>query len=266
MKLLKIAGIFMTVGFSFICNAQVKVSDAKTTEKTPFNYVVEQFADIKVLRYQIPGWENLTLKEQKLVYYLTQAGYSGRDIGWDQHYKSNLKIRKALENIYVSYKGDKTSQEWKNFEIYLKRVWFASGIHHHYSNDKIKPAFSAAYFNGLMKATKTNLAPAIVAVLFNDADAKKVNLDESKGLLEGSAINFYDKGITAKEVEHFYATKTSPDPKRPYSYGLNSKLVRNSKGQLEEKVWKSKGMYSAAIDKIVYWLGKAQSVAENKKK
>jgi dipeptidyl-peptidase-3 len=265
MKLLKIAGIFMTVGLSFICNAQIKVSGAQTAEKVPFDYVVEQFADIKVLRYQIPGWENLTLKEQKLVYYLTQAGYSGRDIIFDQHYKNNLKIRKALENIYVNYKGDKTSQDWKNFEIYLKRVWFANGIHHHYSNDKIKPAFSATYFASLMKATKTSLAPAIVAVLFNDADAKKVNLDESKGLLEGSAINFYEKGITAKEVEDFYAKKTSPDAKRPYSYGLNSKLVRNSKGQLEEKVWKSKGMYGTAIDKIVYWLEKAKTVAENKK-
>jgi dipeptidyl-peptidase-3 len=265
MKLLKIAGIFMTLSVSLVCNAQTtKAKDVKITPEAPFDYVVEQFADIKVLRYQIPGWENLTLKEQKLVYYLTQAGYSGRDIGWDQHYKYNLKIRKALENIYVNYKGDKKSNDWKNFEIYIKRVWFANGIHHHYSNDKIKPAFSEAYFNGLMKATKTSLSPAIVAVLFNDADAKKVNLDESKGLLEGSAINFYDKGITAKEVEAFYAKKTSPDAKRPYSFGLNSKLVRNSKGQLEEKVWKSGGMYGAAINKIVYWLEKAQTVAENK--
>jgi dipeptidyl-peptidase-3 len=156
MKLLKIVGVFMTVGVSFACNAQTANSTAvKTDPKTPFEYVAEQFADIKVLRYQIPGWENLTLKEQKLVYYLTQAGYSGRDIGWDQHYRYNLKIRKALENIYVNYKGDKTSNDWKNFEIYLKRVWFANGIHHHYSNDKIKPAFSKEYFSGLMKATKT---------------------------------------------------------------------------------------------------------------
>ena len=264
MKSLKIAGFFMTVGVSLICNAQIKKTDSKTTEKAPFEYVVEQFADIKVLRYQIPGWENLTLKEQKLVYYLTQAGYAGRDIGWDQHYKYNLKIRKALENIYVNYKGDKKSSDWKNFEIYLKRVWFANGIHHHYSNDKIKPAFSSAYFNGLMKATNTSLSPEIVAVLFNDADSKRVNLDESKGLVEGSAINFYGDGITAKDVEDFYAKKTSPDPKKPYSFGLNSQLVRNSKGQLEEKVWKSGGMYGAAIDKIIYWLEKAQSVAENR--
>ena len=266
MKLLKIAGIYMTLGVSIVCNAQTtKAKEVKSASETPFEYVVEQFADIKVLRYQIPGWENLSLKEQKLVYYLTQAGYSGRDIIYDQNYKYNLKIRKALENIYVNYKGDKKLNDWKNFEIYIKRVWFANGIHHHYSNDKIKPAFSAAYFNGLMKATKTSLSPAIVAVLFNDVDAKKVNLDESKGLLEGSAINFYDKGITAKEVENFYAKKTSADAKRPYSFGLNSKLVRNSKGQLDEKVWKSGGMYGTAIDKIVYWLEKAQTVAENKK-
>ena len=266
MKVLKTVGIFISIGISLVCNAQItKTNTVKTAEKAPFEYVVEQFSDIKVLRYQIPGWENLTLNEQKLVYYLTQAGYSGRDIVWDQHYKHNLKIRKALENMYQNYKGNKTTEDWKNFEIYLKRVWFANGIHHHYSNDKIKPDFSKDYFTTLMKATKTSLSPIIVDVIFNDADAKKVNLDESKGLLEGSAINFYDKGITAKEVEDFYAKKTSPDPSKPYSFGLNSKLVLNAKGQLEEKVWKSGGMYGTAIDKIVYWLEKAKSVAENKK-
>lgn len=265
MKLQKFILIFITVSFSIICNAQItKTTIIKTSEKAPFEYVVEQFADIKVLRYQIPGWENLTLKEQKLVYYLTQAGTAGRDIMWDQHYKYNLKIRKALEHIYQNYKGDKTTEDWKNFEIYLKRVWFSNGIHHHYSSDKIKPGFSKDYFTTLMKATKTILSPTIADIIFNDVDAKKVNLDESKGLLEGSAINFYDKGIVAKEVENFYAKKTSPDPKKPYSYGLNSKLIRNAKGQLEEKVWKSKGMYGAAIDKIIYWLEKANSVAENK--
>ncbi|MDD5149193.1 MAG: dihydrofolate reductase, partial [Flavobacterium sp.] len=266
MKLLKITGAFIAIGFSFICNAQItKNTTVNVSEKAPFEYVAEQFSDIKVLRYQIPGWENLTLKEQKLVYYLTQAGTSGRDIIWDQHYKYNLKIRKGLENIYVNYKGDKTTTDWKNFEIYLKRVWFANGIHHHYSSAKIKPDFSKEYLNSLMKATKTVLSPEITAIIFNDEDAKKVNLDESKGLLEGSAINFYSKGISAKEAADFYAKKTSPDAKKPYSFGLNSKLVRNAKGQLEEKVWKSGGMYGAAIDKIIYWLGKAKSVAENKK-
>jgi dipeptidyl-peptidase-3 len=264
MKLLRITGIFMTLAVSAICNAQVeKTRDTNKKQKTSFEYVVEQFSDIKVLRYQIPGWENLTLKEQKLVYYLTQAGTSGRDIMWDQNYRYNLKIRKALENIYQNYKGDKTIADWGNFEIYLKRVWFSNGIHHHYSNEKIQPEFSKAYFALLLKETNTKLEPSIAAVIFNDVDSKKVNLDESKGLLAGSAINFYEKGITLKEAEDFYAKKTSPDPTKPYSYGLNSKLVRSSNGKLEEKVWKSNGMYGAAIDKIIYWLEKAQSVAEN---
>jgi dipeptidyl-peptidase-3 len=266
MKLLKSAGVFMAIAVSVVCNAQnEKTTTVKSTENVPFEYLVEQFSDIKVLRYQISGWENLTLKEQKLVYFLTQAGTSGRDIMWDQNYRHNLKIRKALENIYQNYKGDKNVPDWKNFEIYLKRVWFSNGIHHHYSNEKIKPGFSLAYFNGLLKDSKTTLSPQIAEILFNDVDSKKVNLDSSKGLLEGSVINFYEKGITQKEVEAFYAKKTSPDAKKPYSYGINSKLVRNSKGQLEERVWKSKGMYGAAIDKMIYWLEKAQTVAENKK-
>ncbi len=266
MKLLKITWVFITLSLSLVGNAQIAKKEFEISkEKASFEYVVEQFADIKVLRYQIPGWENLTLKEQKLVYYLTQAGNSGRDIIWDQRYKYNLRIRKALENIYQNYKGNKTTEDWKNFEVYLKRVWFSNGIHHHYSNDKIKPSFSREYFNQLLKATKTNLSTAIADVLFNDADAKKVNLDESKGLVEGSAINFYDKGISAKEVDEFYAKKTSPDSNKPYSFGLNSKIIRNNKGQLEEKVWKSGGMYGVAIDKIIYWLEKAKTVAENKK-
>jgi len=266
MKVLKIAGVLLATSVSFICNSQVtKTADVSKTKEVPFEYIVDQFADIKVLRYQIPGWENLSLNEQKLVYYLTQAGTSGRDIMWDQHYKYNLKIRKALEQIYQNYKGDKTTGDWKNFEIYLKRVWFSNGIHHHYSNDKIKPQFSKNYFEKLLVSTKTSLSPAIVEIIFNDVDSKRVNLDESKGLLEGSAINFYDKGITAKEVEEFYAKMKSPDPAKPYSFGLNSKLTRNSNGQLEEKVWKSKGMYGSAIDKIIFWLEKAKGVAENKK-
>lgn len=266
MKLQKITGFLVTAAFCVACSTQKpKATEAIAQEKQTFDNAVEQFADIKVLRYQIPGWENLTLKEQKLVYYLTQAGTSGRDIMWDQNYRNNLKIRKALENIYKNYNGDKESKDWASFEIYLKRVWFSNGIHHHYSNDKIKPEFSQEYFANLMDATKTTLANDVVAVLFNDLDAKKVNLDESKGLLAGSAINFYDKGITLKEAEDFYAKKTNVDPKKPLSYGLNSKLIRNAKGELEEKVWKSNGMYGAAIDKIIFWLEKAKTVAENDK-
>lgn len=230
-----------------------------------FSYLVEQFADINVLRYQIGGWDKLTLKEKELVYYLTEAGLCGRDIIWDQHYKHNLKIRKALEHIYTNYKGSRKTEEWKNFEVYLKRVWFSNGIHHHYSNDKIKPAFTKDFFKDLLRDTKTTLEPELVSMLFSDLDAKKVNLDESKGLIAGSAVNFYEKGISEKEVEAFYAGKKSPEADKPYSFGINSKLVRNKKGLLEEKVWKSGGMYGAAIDKIVFWLEKARTVAENQK-
>ncbi|HLA56527.1 MAG TPA: hypothetical protein VK623_10525, partial [Flavobacterium sp.] len=197
--------------------------------------------------------------------YLTQAGTAGRDIYWDQNYKYNLKIRKALENVYVNYKGDKTAADWKNFEIYLKRVWFSNGIHHHYSMDKIKPDFTKDYLTKLMADTKTTLAPEIVDVIFDGKDAKKVNLDESKGLIAGSAVNFYDKGITDQQAEAFYKNMKSPDTNHPYSFGLNSKLVRGTDGKLSEKVYKSGGMYGPAIDKIVYWLEKAKGVAENKK-
>jgi dipeptidyl-peptidase-3 len=166
MKLLRITSIFMTLAVSAICNAQVeKASEVNQKENAAFEYFVEQFSDIKVLRYQIPGWENLTLKEQKLVYYLTQAGTSGRDIMWDQNYRYNLKIRKALEHIYQNYNGDKSTEDWANFETYLKRVWFSNGIHHHYSNEKIQPNFSKVYFSFLMKETETELAPSITAIL-----------------------------------------------------------------------------------------------------
>lgn len=242
-------------------------ADAQTTKSqtkaAAFDYVVDRFADINVLRYQVPAWDKLSLKEKELVYYLTQACTSGRDIMWDQNYRHNLKIRKALEHIYTQYKGDKSAQDWKNFEIYLKRVWFSNGIHHHYSHDKIKPGFSKAYFQNLLKLTQTKLDPAITDLLFNDRDAKKVNLDQAKGLIAGSAVNFYGPGITEAEVESYYRKMPSPDPARPYSWGLNSKLIKTPSGNLEERTWKHGGMYGQAIDQIVYWLQKAKSVAEN---
>lgn len=264
MKLLKIAAFALPIFFMFSCKD--KVSDNQTTmidslQKVTFE--TEQFADIQVLHYEIPGWDKLTLKEKKLVYFLAQAGYSGRDIYWDQNYKYNLKIRAALENIYTNYTGIKNTEDWQKFETYIKRVWFSNGIHHHYSNDKIKPTFSQKYFQQLMKETKTNLDGSVVEILFNDVDAKKVNLDESKGLISGSAVNFYGKNITADEAHAFYAKMIPQDSLRPISFGLNSKLVKNDKGQLEEKVWKVDGMYGSAIEKIVYWLEQAVTVAEN---
>ncbi len=240
------------------------IAEAKTGEEVSFDYLVEEFADIKILRYQIPGWEDLSLKEQKLVFYLVQAGLAGRDIIWDQNYRHNLKIRTALENILNTYQGDKDTQDWQAFQTYLKRLWFSNGIHHHYSNEKIRPEFSRAYLDTLLSETKTSLTGEAYEVIFNDKDTKKVNLDESKGLLEGSAVNFYGEDITAAEVEAFYKTKKSPDPNKPLSFGLNSKLVKEN-GKLVEKVWKSGGMYGPAIDEIVKWLEKAKTVAENEK-
>ena len=228
-----------------------------------FNYVVEQVADLKILRYQIPGWDKLSLKEQKLVYYLTQAGLSGRDIMWDQNYRYNLSIRKALENIYTTYAGDKSTEEWSAFETYLKRVWFSNGIHHHYSNDKIKPEFTKEYLTGLLTETKTTLVKEAVDVIFNDADNKKVNQAKDVDNVAISAVNFYGPGVTNDDVVSFYKKMKSHNTDKPLYYGLNSKLVKEN-GTLKELVYKSGGLYGTAIDKIIFWLEKAQGVAENK--
>ncbi|WP_431106566.1 dipeptidyl-peptidase 3 family protein [Winogradskyella poriferorum] len=266
MKLKSIVVICLMMVFAWSCKEESKESvkeavTEKVAEKFDFN--VEQFADIKVLRYQIPGWENLSLKEQKLVYYLTQAGLAGRDIMWDQNYRHNLKIRKALENIYTNYAGDKTSDEWEAFEVYLKRVWFSNGIHHHYSNDKLKPEFSKDYLNTLLSATNTELKGEAFDVIFNDKDTKKVNQAKGVDNVALSAVNFYGPDVTNDDVIGFYKNKKSPNPEQPLSYGLNSQLVKEN-GELKERVYKSGGLYGSAIDEIVKWLEKAQGVAENK--
>ncbi len=266
MKLSQFSLIALAATSLIACNKNDKMTEEKKIIDSLqlVQFEPEQFGDVQVLKYDIPGWEKLTLKEKKLVYYLAQAGYSGRDIFWDQNYRYNLKIRAALENIYKNYSGDRKDENWLKFEIYLKRVWFSNGIHHHYSNDKIKTGFSQAYFQKLLKDTKTNLDASIVEILFNDVDGKKVNLNEAKGLVQGSAVNFYGKGLNAKDVERFYGSMKIADTLRPLSTGLNSKLIRTESGRIEERVWKSGGMYGAAIDKIVYWLEKAVEVAENK--
>lgn len=244
---------------------ETKKEEEKTEVSSNTETEVEQFADTKVLRYKIPGFNELTLKQKKLVYFLTQAGMAGRDMAYDQNYRHNLKIRRALENVYTHFEGDKNTDDWKNFETYLKRVWFANGIHHHYSNDKFKPEFSKEYLTQLLKDTNTKLEGEAFEVIFNDQDAKKVNLDTSKGLIKGSAVNFYSPNVTAEDVDKFYAQKVDKNDASPIEYGLNSKLVKNEDGTLEEKVWKSGGMYGASIDKIIFWLEKAQGVAENEK-
>lgn len=265
MKLKSIFTIFLIAVFALSCkddSKQAAKDEAKVTAETKFDYNVEQFADIKILRYQIPGWENLSLKEQKLVYYLTEAGLAGRDIMWDQNYRHNLKIRHALESVYTTYSGDKTSDNWKAFEVYLKRVWFSNGIHHHYSNDKLKPDFTKEFLNELLLATNTKLDGAALDVIFNDEDSKKVNQAKGVDNVALSAVNFYGPNVTNKDVETFYGKMKSPDPTKPLSYGLNSQLVKEN-GVLKERVYKSGGLYGSAIDEIVKWLEKAQGVAEN---
>ncbi|ANH61293.1 dipeptidyl-peptidase 3 family protein [Dokdonia donghaensis] len=234
---------------------------AEKTATTDFDFTVGQFADIKILRYQIPGFEDLTLKEQKLVYYMTQAGLAGRDIMWAQNYRHNLAIREALETVYTSDKVEKTGEEWAQFETYLKRIWFANGIHHHYSNAKMKPAFSPEYLKKVLAESGATLEGEPFDVLFNDKDSKKVNLSKDADIVLESAINFYGPDVTTAEAEQFYdAIKV--DANEPIEKGLNTRLVKEN-GKLVEQVYKSGGLYGEAIDNIIGWLEKAKTVAEN---
>ncbi|WP_034044256.1 dipeptidyl-peptidase 3 family protein [Wocania ichthyoenteri] len=265
MKLKTVLSFALVASFLLSCgnDKSEKTSDSmKKKESTAFNHNVEQFADIKILRYQIPGWEQLTLKEQKLVYYLTQAGLAGRDMMWDQNYRHNLKIRKALEHVYANYKGDKTTDNWKAFETYLKRVWFSNGIHHHYSNAKLEPEFSSDYLKELLAETNAILEGEAFDVIFNDADSKKVNQAKGVDNVALSAVNFYGPNVTNADVESFYKAMISPNPEKPLSYGLNSQLVKEN-GVLKERIYKSGGLYGSAIDEIVKWLELAKGVAEN---
>lgn len=228
-----------------------------------FNWNPENFADKKMIRYQIPGFDQLTLQQKKLVYYLVEAGLSGRDIMWDMNYRHNLEIREVLDDIVRNYKGDRASAEWGKFMVYTKNVWFSSGIHHHYSNDKFNPEFSRDYFSGLMQATNNGLSDEALSIMFDpELDAKKIKQDPND-LVKASAVNFYDPDITEKEVDAFYAAKKASLKDPRVSMGLNSKLVRNEKGEIEERVWKADGMYGGAIKEIVKWLEKAVEVAEN---
>ena len=262
--------LLFTLGLVFFTACQDdKPTETVTTEKHEtksdnFNWVAEEFGDKKMIRYQIPGFDKLSLSQKKLVYFLAQAGYSGRDIIWDTNYRYNLEIRKALEQIYTSNKVDKSTPDWKNFEVYLKDVWFSNGIHHHYSYDKFTPKFSRKYLEKLMAKTGVSLSKeAMLAIFDPNFDKKKVNVDPEFDNILASAVNFYDHTLTQKEVEAFYKKKMANAGDQPISYGLNSKLVRNADGSLSEKVWKLGGMYSPAIKEIIGWLEKAQGVAEN---
>jgi dipeptidyl-peptidase-3 len=251
-----------------------KDKNTNIEKKDDFKYIVEQFADIKIMRFQVPAFESLTLPQKKLVYYLSEAAKSGRDITWDQNFKFNLLIRKTLEAIIYSYKGDKNIENFKKFMVYTKRVWFSNGIHHHNSSDKLIPDFTANYFKKLIKnsdATKLplfsgettdQLFEKLKPILFDpNLFPKKVSLDASSDLLKDSATNFYEN-LTEKEAENFYNHLKKSEDATPVSYGLNSKLIKEN-GKLIEKTYKIGGMYGNAIEQIVDWLEKATNVAEN---
>ncbi|MBK7174575.1 MAG: dihydrofolate reductase [Bacteroidales bacterium] len=251
-----------------------KESKETSASADDFKYLLEQFADLKIMRYQVPGFDELSLKQKEMIYYLSQAAVCGRDILFDQNGKYNLAVRRVMENIYSTYTGDKNSESWKKFEVYLKRIWFSNGIYHHYASDKILPGFTKDYFNELIKNSDQDkfpvrdgksvedlvveLSPVIFDPLYYP---KKVSLDSGSDLVKASAINFYD-GVTEEEVDAFYGSMKQADPEHPIALGLNSKVVKEN-GKLVEKVYKLGGLYSEAIEKIVFWLGKAAAVAEN---
>ena len=249
---------------------------AKTTtaEADKFDYTVEQFADLQILRYRVPGFENLSLQQKELVYYLTEAALQGRDILFDQNGKYNLRIRRTLEAVYTGYKGDKNTPDFKAMEVYLKRVWFSNGIHHHYGSEKFVPGFAPEFFKEAMLSVDASTLPLaegqtveqlcdeLFPVIFDPAVMpKRVNQAAGEDLVLTSACNYYD-GVTQKEAEDFYNAMKDPKDETPVSYGLNSRLVKEN-GKIQEKVWKVGGLYGQAIDKIVYWLKKAEGVAEN---
>ncbi|WP_438961754.1 dipeptidyl-peptidase 3 family protein [Nonlabens sp.] len=260
MKYVKITSLLFAGMALFSCKDNVPESMEAPVEEVNFSYNVTEFADIGVLRYQIPGWDELDLKQQKLVYYLTQAGLSGRDIIWDQNYRHNLALRKGLESIYINYSGDKNDKDWKEFETYLHRVWFANGIHHHYSMDKMKPGFDEVYFKNLMDQTNVSIDENVWQSIFNDVDAKKVDKAKGKDIVLASAVNFYGPDVTEQEARDYYKS-IKVDANEPIEVGLNSQLVKEN-GKLIEKPYKSGGLYGPAMDQMIYWLEKAKEVAE----
>jgi len=271
MKKMKYLILLMMIGFLAACTGTEK---EKASE---FKWQADQFADLRILRYQIPGFEDLNLKQKKLIYYLSQAALCGRDITYDQNYKNNLLVRKTLEAIYNNDNGNHESEDFTNLTIYMKRVWFSNGIHHHNSTDKFFPGITEESFAAFLSAvpedqlpmkegqTREEFTDEITTIIFDPAVApKRVSLDPGQDLIETSACNFYE-GVTQKEVEDYYAKRKAADQKAGkdsrVSYGLNSKVIKRD-GEVTEVIWKLDGMYHQAIGKILYWLEKAATVTE----
>ena len=257
--------IFKMVTFAGLAAALVSCADKAAEQKATdgqFRYLVDEFADLKIMRYTVPGWDDLSLQQKKYVYHLAEASKYGRDIIWMQNYKHNLRVRKALEAVLENYEGDRTSEDWAGFETYAKRVFFSNGIHHHYAEDKFYPECPEAYFRSLLTAVGADDAGLLEIIYSKDiAPARKV-MDSNVDIVAESAVNFYDN-VTRAEVEAFYAAMVDPSDKTPVSYGLNSKVVKGDDGVVKEDVYKVGGLYGNALKKICKELKKAARYAEN---
>ena len=252
----------------------ILAAGCQKTETQDFKWQVDQFSDLRILRYQVPEFDELPLAQKELIYYLSEAALCGRDIVTAQNYTHNLTIRKTLDAIVEGYTGDRTDPQWEQFMVYTKRVWFSNGIHHHYSTDKFIPGFTADYLATLIKGSEgvkfplaqgqtiDDLIGFLQPVIFDPTvDAKKVSQDSTKDLVTESAVNFY-QGVTQEEVEKYYKSIADKDDPTPISYGLNTRVVKKN-GKVAEEIAFLNGLYGPAIEKIIYWLEKAAGVAEN---
>ena len=253
--------VFKMIAFAGL--AASALSCGGNAAEKDFKYLVDEFADLKIMRYQVPGWDGLTLQQKEYVYHLAEAAKYGRDIIWMQNNKYNLQIRKALENILENYQGDRSCAEFSQFETYAKRVFFSNGIHHHYAEDKFFPECSKEYFESLLTAVGCqDKCAELLPVIYDPAIFPARKLMGAKDIVAESAVNFYE-GVTRAEVEALYASMVDPSDKTPVSYGLNSRVVKGADGVVREEVYKVGGLYGAALEKICAELEKAAEVAEN---
>lgn len=234
----------------------------KKTQDTDFHYLLDEFADLKVIRFRVPGWDNLSLRQKEYAYHLSEAAKLGRDITWDQYCKWNLPIRHVVEDILNEYEGDRECADFQNFTVYAKRLFFANGIHHHYSEDKFFPECPKEYFQSLMEAVGDGeQATELLEVIYSpDIYPQRRSTSKTGDIVELSAVNFYD-GVTREEVDKYYNSMMDPNDKTPISYGLNTKVVKED-GKVVEKPWKVGGIYGPALERICAELEKAAAVAE----
>lgn len=241
-----------------------KTEPTQEVKQDDFKWTTESFADKKIVRYQVPGFDKLSLNQKKLVYYLVEAGLCGRDIIYDQNYRYNLHIRKALDKLVAGYAGDKNTKDWEQLMLYAKQVWFSNGIHHHYSHDKFQPGFSREWFTQALATVGVTLPEEVLNAMFDPSiDPKRLDQRPDIDNVLASAVNYYAPDVTEAEALAYYNSITDPNDPEPVEIGLNSRLERDENGRLFENVWKADGLYGPAIQKIIEWLAKAASVAEN---